>query len=104
MLLSVSLFMVCHALQLECVKSTDSTTMHSSPGPAYFIQLLEQCCCCCVDVFLGGGLLVLAQEMVAAVVPSGDIVFVEAAWDVLLRCAYKHVAIRCVCGVRVASL
>ena len=25
-LLSVSLFMVCHALRLECVKSTDSTT------------------------------------------------------------------------------
>ena len=30
----------------------------------------------------------LANEVVAAVVPSGDVVFVEAAWDVLLRCAY----------------
>ena len=39
----------------------------------------------------------LAKGLVAAVVPSGDVVFVEAAWDVLLRCAYKHVAIRCVC-------
>ena len=46
----------------------------------------------------------LAQEMVAAAVPSGDIVFVESAWDALLRSAYKHVAIRCVCGVRVISL
>ena len=35
----------------------------------------------------------LAQEMVAAVVPSGDIVFVESAWDALLRSAYKHVAV-----------
>ena len=89
-LLPVSLCMVCHALRLECVKSTDSTTSISPPGPAYFIQL-------CVDVFLGGCLLVLTQEVVAAVVPSGDAVSVEAAWDVLLRCAYKHVAIRCVC-------
>ena len=46
----------------------------------------------------------LAQEMVAAVVPTEDIVFVESAWDALLRSAYKHVAIRCVCGVRVISL
>ena len=46
----------------------------------------------------------LAKEMVAAVVPSGDVVFVEAAWDALLRSAYKDVAIRCVCGVRVISL
>ena len=38
----------------------------------------------------------LAEEMVAAVVPTGDVVFVEAAWDALLRSAYKHVAIRCV--------
>ena len=30
----------------------------------------------------------LAQEMVAAVVPTGDVVFVEAAWDALLRSAY----------------
>ena len=30
----------------------------------------------------------LAQEVVAAVDPSGDIVFVEAAWDALLRSAY----------------
>ena len=30
----------------------------------------------------------LAKEVVAAVVQSGDVVFVEAAWDVLLRCAY----------------
>ena len=37
----------------------------------------------------------LAKEVVAAVVPSGDVVFVEAAWDALLRSAYKHVAIRC---------
>ena len=44
----------------------------------------------------------LAEKVVAAVVPSGDVVFVEAAWDVL-RCAYKHVAIRCVCGIRVVS-
>ena len=29
----------------------------------------------------------LAQEVVAAVVPSRDIVFVEAAWDALLRSA-----------------
>ena len=36
----------------------------------------------------------LAQEVAAAVVPSGDVVFVEAAWDVLLlRYAYKHIAI-----------
>ena len=34
----------------------------------------------------------LAKEVVAAVVPSGDVVFVEAAWDALLRSAYKHVA------------
>ena len=47
-------------------------------------------------------MLVLAQEVVAAVVPSGDIVFVEAAWDALLCSAY--VAIRCVCGVRVTGL
>ena len=46
----------------------------------------------------------LAKDSVAAVVPSGDVVFVEAAWGVLLRCADKHVAVRCVCGVRVASL
>ena len=46
----------------------------------------------------------LAKEVVSAVVPSGDIVFVEAAWDALLRSTYKHVAIRCVCGVRVISL
>ena len=46
----------------------------------------------------------LAKEVVAAAVTSGDVVFVEAAWDVLLRCAYKHIAIRCVCGVRVVSL
>ena len=44
----------------------------------------------------------LAKEVVAAVVPSGDVVF--AKWDVLLRLAYTHVAIRCVCGVRVVSL
>ena len=49
-------------------------------------------------------MLVLAKEVVAAVVPSGDVVFIEAAWDALLRSAYKHVAIRCVCGVRVISL
>ena len=30
----------------------------------------------------------LAKEVVAAVVPSGDVVFVEASWDVLLRCAF----------------
>ena len=36
----------------------------------------------------------LAKEVVAAVVPSGDVVFVETAWDALLRSAYKHVAIR----------
>ena len=78
-------------------------TLHylSPPVPAYFIQLLEYCCFRCVDVFLGSGLLVLAKEMVAAVIPSGDVVFVEAAWDLLLRRAYKHVAIRCVCDVRV---
>ena len=46
----------------------------------------------------------LAQEMVAAVVPTGDVVFVEAGWDAVLRSAYKHVAIRCVCGVCVFSL
>ena len=46
----------------------------------------------------------LAKEVVSAVVPSGDIVFVEAVWDALLRSTYKHVAIRCVCGVRVTSL
>ena len=46
----------------------------------------------------------LAKEVVAAVVPSGDVVFVEAAWDAFLRSAYTHVAIRCVCGVRVISL
>ena len=46
----------------------------------------------------------LAKEVVAAVVPSGDVVFVEAAWDVLLHSAYKHVAIRCVRGVRVISV
>ena len=42
-----------------------------------------------------------------AVVPSGDVVFIEAAWDALLRCAYtlyKHVAVRCVCGFSVVSL
>ena len=43
----------------------------------------------------------LAKAVVAAVIPSGDVVFVEAAWDVLLRRAYKHVAILCVCDVRV---
>ena len=36
----------------------------------------------------------LAKEVVAAVVPSGDVVFVETACDALLRSAYKHVAIR----------
>ena len=41
----------------------------------------------------------LAKEVVAAVVPSGDVVFVEAAWYVLLRCAYKHVAIHWAGGV-----
>ena len=46
----------------------------------------------------------LAKEVVAAVVPSGDVVFVEAAWEALLRSACKHVAIRCVCGVRVIGL
>ena len=46
----------------------------------------------------------LAKEVVAAVVPSGYVVFVEAAWDALLRSAYNHVAIRCVCGVHVFSL
>ena len=30
----------------------------------------------------------LAQEMVAAVVPSDYIVFVESTWDALLRSAY----------------
>ena len=35
-----------------------------------------------------------AEEVVAAVVPSGDVVFIETAWDALLRSAYKHVAIR----------
>ena len=35
----------------------------------------------------------LAKEVVAAVVPSGDVVFAEAAWNALLRSAYKHVAI-----------
>ena len=29
----------------------------------------------------------LAKEVVAAVVPPGDVLFVEVAWDVLLRCA-----------------
>ena len=48
--------------------------------------------------------LVLTKDVVAAIVPSGDIVFVQSAWDVLLLCAYKHVAVRCVCGVRVVSL
>ena len=43
----------------------------------------------------------LAKAVVAAVIPSGDVLFVEAAWDVLFRRAYKHVAIRCVCDVRV---
>ena len=46
----------------------------------------------------------LAQEMVAAVVRSGEIVFVESAWDALLRSTYKHIAIRCVCRVRDISL
>ena len=46
----------------------------------------------------------LANEVASAVIPSADVVFVEAAWDALLRCAYKHVAICCVCGVRVISL
>ena len=46
----------------------------------------------------------LAKEVVAVVFPSGDVVFVDAAWDALLRSGYKHVAIRCVCGVRVISL
>ena len=46
----------------------------------------------------------LAKEVVAAVVPSGDVVFVEAAYDALLCSAYKHVLIRCVCDVRVISL
>ena len=46
----------------------------------------------------------LAKEVVASVVPSRYVVFVEAAWDVLLRCSYKHVAIRCVCGVRIVSV
>ena len=45
----------------------------------------------------------LAKEVVSAVVPPGDVVFVEAVWDVRLRSAYKHVAIRCVCSVRVIS-
>ena len=31
----------------------------------------------------------LAQEMVAAVVPTGDVVFVEAAWDALLLSLIK---------------
>ena len=30
----------------------------------------------------------LAKEVVAAVVPSGNVVFVEATWDALLRSAY----------------
>ena len=46
----------------------------------------------------------LAKEVVAVVVPSGDVVFVETAWDALLRSAYKHVGIGCACGVRVISL
>ena len=46
----------------------------------------------------------LAREVVAPVVPSGDVVFVEAAWDDLLRCTYKHVAIRCACGDSVATI
>ena len=33
----------------------------------------------------------MLDEVVADVVPSGDVVFVEAAWNVLLRCTYKHV-------------
>ena len=39
-LLPVSLFIVCHALRLECVKSL---ILHypSPPGHAYFIQLIE---------------------------------------------------------------
>ena len=41
----------------------------------------------------------LAKEVVASVVPSWDVVCVEAAWDVLLPCAsfYKHVAIIMLC-------
>ena len=38
----------------------------------------------------------IANEVVAAVVPSGDVVLVETGWDVLLRCAFRHVAIRSV--------
>ena len=37
----------------------------------------------------------LVQEMVAVVVPSGDILFVETVWGALLRSAYKHVALVC---------
>ena len=101
MLLPVSLFMVCHAVRLECVKSESPQPQSTWPGvlhPGYGVALLLLCRC------LGGGLLVLAQEMVAAVVPSGDIVVVESAWDALLRSAYTHVGIRYVCGVRVISL
>ena len=49
-LLPDSLFLICHALRLECVKSR----LHnlSPPSHAYFIQLIDLCCCRCVDVFL----------------------------------------------------
>ena len=46
----------------------------------------------------------LAKEVAAAVVPTGDVVFVEAAWGVLLRYAYTHIAICCVCDDRVVIL
>ena len=88
-LLPVSLFIVCHALRLEYVKSTNSTT--SAHLALHTSSSLWSSAVVCVSM---SSLVVLAKKVVAAVIPFGDVVFVEAARDVLLRCSSKHVAIR----------
>ena len=102
-LLHVSLFMACHALHVWSPHTPPpQTTWPCALHPAYGVVLWPLCRC--ISWWLpararGGG-----SCSCGHIRRCRGLVFVEAAWGVLLRCAYKHVAIRCVCGVRVASL
>ena len=84
--------MVCHALRLECVKSTDFTTsahlaLRTSStlwsSAVAVVSMSSVVVACCRE---GGGCSCRPIR--------GYVVFIEAAWGGLLRSAlYKHVAI-----------